>query len=182
MTTPPSVSREVSLIFASNRTCSRLNASWHSCALYIIILVLDNRDVIVRFMCTCFCEQIMFALVGVLPVSILIWHMTQWIWWPALQAIKQGVEDGHYFSIAPSIVRDPSQKQVATSVPLDRLVLESDSPALGPVKGQTNTPLNLLQTVDCLADLLNCSKEHVIEVTTENALRLFPKLRDHIKL
>ena len=79
-------------------------------------------------------------------------------------------------------MRDPSQKQVATNVPLDRLVLESDSPALGPIKGQTNTPLNLLKTVDCLADLLNCSKDHVIEVTTQNAVRLFPKLRNHIRL
>ena len=79
-------------------------------------------------------------------------------------------------------MRDPSQKQVATSVPLDRIVLESDSPALGPVKGQRNTPLNLLQTVDHLADLLSCSREQIVEITTQNALRLFPKLKNHIKL
>ena len=92
------------------------------------------------------------------------------------------MEDGHYFSIAPSLARDPSQRQVATTVPLDRIVLESDSPALGPVKGERNSPLNLLQTVDHLADLLNCSSEHIVEVTTQNALRLFPKLKNHIKL
>ena len=109
-------------------------------------------------------------------------HMTSRIWWPAFQAIKQGVQDGHYFSIAPSLVRDPSQKQVATSVPLDRIVLESDSPALGPVKGQRNTPLNLLQTVEHLADLFSCSREQIVEITTQNALRLFPKLKNHIKL
>ena len=98
------------------------------------------------------------------------------------QAIRQGVQDGHYFSIAPSIVRDPSQKLVATTVPFDRLVLESDAPALGPVIRERNSPLNVLQTVDVLAELLGCSKECVIETTTQNALRLFPKLKNFVKL
>ena len=48
-----------------------------------------------------------------------------------LQVIKAGVADGHYFSVAPSITRDPSQVLVASTVPRDRVVLESDAPALG---------------------------------------------------
>ena len=79
-------------------------------------------------------------------------------------------------------MRDPSQQQVARSVPLDRLVLESDAPALGPVRGQRNSPLNLLQTVQYLAELLNCSAEELAEITTQNALRLFPKLKNRVKL
>lgn len=92
------------------------------------------------------------------------------------------MEDGHYFSIAPSVVRDPSQQQVAKSVPLDRIVLESDAPALGPIKGTLNTPLNLLQTVEHLSQLLKLPKNEIVQLTTQNAVRLFPKLRNHIKL
>eukprot|EP00116_Pleurobrachia_bachei_P008055 sb/3468317/ len=98
------------------------------------------------------------------------------------KAINQGIADGHYFSVAPSIVRDPSQQQVAMTVPRDRIVLESDSPALGPEKGATNTPLNLKLTVTSLAELWGCSVEEVARITTENALRLFPRLKRIIRL
>ena len=97
------------------------------------------------------------------------------------QAVKAGVTNGHYFSVAPSILRDPDQRRVALSVPRDRIVLESDSPALGPVKGQRNTPLNLLKTVEVLSELWDVSAEQVAEITTTNALRLFPKLKRFVK-
>lgn len=93
------------------------------------------------------------------------------------KVIKSGVADGHYFSVAPSITRDPSQLLVANTVPRARVVLESDSPALGPVKQVRNTPSNLLITVKVLADLWGISQEEVATITTQNALRLFPRIQ-----
>lgn len=93
------------------------------------------------------------------------------------KVIKAGVADGHYFSVAPSITRDPSQVLVASTVPRDRVVLESDAPALGPVKQVRNTPNNLLITVKELADLWGCSQQEVARITTQNALRLFPRIK-----
>jgi TatD DNase family protein len=61
----------------------------------------------------------------------------------AVQAVKS--LPSCYFSVPASIVRAPSFAELAKQVPLDRLCLETDSPALHPVKGPRSTlhePLN----------------------------------------
>jgi len=59
--------------------------------------------------------------------------------------------------------------------PLDRLVLETDSPYLAPVpyRGQRNEPAYLPIVAEKLAVLRGVSREEVARVTTENAVRLF---------
>mgnify|MGYP000837466942 FL=1 len=59
-------------------------------------------------------------------------------------------------------------------VPLDRIVLETDSPYLAPVpnRGKRNSSLNLPLVADEIAALKNVTREEVIEATTANAKRL----------
>ncbi|XP_066117495.1 putative deoxyribonuclease TATDN3 isoform X2 [Saccopteryx bilineata] len=88
----------------------------------------------------------------------------------------EGIKAGYFFSIPPSIIRSGQQKLVK-QLPLTSICLETDSPALGPEKRVRNEPENISVSADYIAQVKGVSVEEVIEVTTQNALRLFPKLR-----
>ena len=64
---------------------------------------------------------------------------------------------------------------VAKNVPLDRLLVETDSPYLTPVphRGKRNEPANVLHTANCLAKIHNMPLEVIAEQTTINARKLF---------
>ena len=59
--------------------------------------------------------------------------------------------------------------------PLDRLLIETDSPYLAPVpyRGKQNEPAYLVETAKKVAEVLGAPLETVARATSENALRLF---------
>ena len=66
-------------------------------------------------------------------------------------------------------------KEVAAEVPLERLVLETDSPYLSPhpLRGTVNEPSNLILIADEIANIRNMSKKHLLEVVYDNSCKLF---------
>ncbi len=66
-------------------------------------------------------------------------------------------------------------RQTAARQPLDRLLVETDSPYLAPVpvRGKRNEPANVAHTAACLAGLLGVTPEALAERTTANARTLF---------
>lgn len=66
-------------------------------------------------------------------------------------------------------------RNVAATIPLDRLLVETDSPYLAPVpvRGKRNEPAYVRHTAECVAKLLGESAEVVCEATTRNARALF---------
>ncbi len=75
-------------------------------------------------------------------------------------------------------------KDVARRVPLDRLLIETDSPYLAPMpyRGKTNQPGYVLHVAEEIARLRNISFEEVARATTDNFFRLFPQARTRIYL
>jgi TatD DNase family protein len=74
--------------------------------------------------------------------------------------------------------KNSTLRGVLASVPLERLVLETDSPYLTPVphRGKRNESAYIPHIAAALAAVYGCTVERVAQVTTENALRLFPKM------
>ena len=66
-------------------------------------------------------------------------------------------------------------KEVAEEIPLDKLVLETDSPYLSPhpLRGTVNEPANLILIADEIANIRGMSKKHLLEVVYDNSCRLF---------
>lgn len=93
-------------------------------------------------------------------------------------AAAEGAEAGYAFSIPPSVVRSPQKRKLVQRLPLECLLLETDSPVLGPDPATRNEPANVVVACRAVADLKGVSPETVARVTTDNARRLFPRAFD----
>jgi TatD DNase family protein len=92
-----------------------------------------------------------------------------------VSAAMAGIEAGYYFSVPPSIVRSPQKQKLVRHLPLERLLLESDSPVLGPEREQRNEPCNVWLACEHIATIKGVSAEEVAHITTTNARTLFPR-------
>jgi TatD DNase family protein len=90
-------------------------------------------------------------------------------------AALEGAEAGYSFSIPPSIVRSPQKQKLVRQLPLESLLLETDSPVLGPDPTTRNEPANIEVACRAVAELKRVSPDTVAQVTTDNARRLFPR-------
>ena len=87
------------------------------------------------------------------------------------------VEMGFYVGVGGPVTFKKSDdlRAVLKSVPLDRIIVETDSPYLAPVpyRGRRNEPAYVVETAKFLAELLGMGLEELGDVTTQNAHRLF---------
>ncbi len=90
-------------------------------------------------------------------------------------AAAEGVQAGYFFSIPPSVVRSAQKQKLVRSLPLDCILLETDSPVLGPDPGVRNEPMNVTIACQAVANLKGVSPADVARITTGNARRLFPR-------
>jgi TatD DNase family protein len=79
------------------------------------------------------------------------------------------------FSGVVTFKNAPRVQEVAASVPLDHLLVETDAPYLTPhpYRGERNDSALMLYTVEKLAELHSVSIEEMARITSENAKRLF---------
>ena len=62
-----------------------------------------------------------------------------------------------------------------SSIPIDKLLVETDSPYLAPLphRGKSNEPAYIVHTIEKLSQIMNVSREHVMINTTNNFRKLF---------
>ncbi len=87
---------------------------------------------------------------------------------------KEYLKMGYYISFAGPVTfkKAPKLQEAAMNVPLDRLLIETDSPYLAPepVRGRRNEPTNVRYVAEKIAALRELSLEELAEATTRNAL------------
>ena len=94
-----------------------------------------------------------------------------------LNYAKRFLEKGFCLGLSGIVTFDKTGRleQVIREAPLDRILLETDSPYLSPVplRGQRNEPKNTIHIAKKIAEIKNMSLEEVLEVTEKNARNLF---------
>lgn len=94
-----------------------------------------------------------------------------------IETAKQAMELGFYISFSGIVTfkNATELKAVAQQVPLDRVLVETDSPYLAPMpfRGKTNQPGYTRYVVEEIAKLRDLPFETVAEATTANFNRLF---------
>ncbi|MBW9223246.1 YchF/TatD family DNA exonuclease [Methanothermococcus sp. SCGC AD-155-E23] len=61
---------------------------------------------------------------------------------------RELIENGHYVSISTLVCISPHHRELVKNLDLENILVETDSPYLSPVRGERNTPLNVVRVVE----------------------------------
>jgi TatD DNase family protein len=86
------------------------------------------------------------------------------------------VEAGYFFSIPPSVVRSRQKQKLLKQLPLASVLLETDSPVLGPKPDERNEPANILTAIQAAVEIKSIHRQEVIEAAYENTVQLYGEL------
>ena len=96
------------------------------------------------------------------------------------EVARAALDLGFYVSMSGIVTFKNARQlhEVATLIPDDRLLIETDSPYLAPVpyRGKINTPAYVPHVAARLAELRGTSAEHIGELTSANFTRLFKRV------
>lgn len=95
----------------------------------------------------------------------------------SVEFMRECVKKGWYIALGGVVTfkNAVKMKDVAREIPLDKLVLETDSPYLTPVpfRGKPNTPAYVRYVAEEIASLRQMPLNELIDITTNNAERFF---------
>lgn len=95
----------------------------------------------------------------------------------SLEVAEQAIALGFYISFSGIVTfkNAVALKEVAKSIPLNRMLVETDSPYLAPTpfRGKTNQPAYVKYIAQEISQLRGISTEEVVESTTHNFFQLF---------
>lgn len=89
-----------------------------------------------------------------------------------VETMREIVDMGYYISLATLVCFSEHHQTLAEAVPLENLLLETDSPFLSPRKGR-NEPAFIVDSVPVVAQLKDMEPAEIAKSTTENARRAF---------
>lgn len=98
----------------------------------------------------------------------------------SLEMAEAAIDLGFYISISGIVTFNSAEslREVVKAVPLDRLLIETDSPWLAPVphRGKSNQPGYVVEVAEFIAELKGVSVEALAQATTQNFYRLFDQI------
>ena len=90
---------------------------------------------------------------------------------------KAALDLGFYISFSGIVTFKNANelREVVSKVPLDRMLVETDSPWLAPVphRGKQNEPQYVYEVAQCIAEIKNLQLQQIAETTTTNFFQLF---------
>ncbi len=93
---------------------------------------------------------------------------------------ETGIRLGHYVSFSGILTfnRAEDLRDIASDMPGDRILVETDAPYLAPTpfRGKRNEPSYVVNTARVLAETRGVGEDEIAEQTTENFFRLFSKV------
>ncbi|KGD63917.1 TatD family deoxyribonuclease [Alcanivorax nanhaiticus] len=96
-----------------------------------------------------------------------------------LDMAQQAIELGFYISISGIVTfrNAESLRDVVRALPIEKLLIETDSPWLAPVpfRGKPNEPRFVANVAECVAELKDVSVEQLGKITADNFFTLFSK-------
>lgn len=94
-----------------------------------------------------------------------------------LEFAHRAIDQGFYVSFSGILTfkKDRGLRDVAASLPLDRLLVETDAPLLAPegLRGRRNEPVHVARVGGVLAELHGRGLEEIAGITARNARALF---------
>jgi TatD DNase family protein len=98
-----------------------------------------------------------------------------------VQTARECAVRGWYLSFAGNVTypKNEGLREAAAAVPLDRILVETDSPFLAPqrIRGRDNAPANVVDVIEEIARVRGQPVENVRTSTAINATNAFPRLR-----
>jgi len=95
----------------------------------------------------------------------------------SVEMAKEFVKIGFYIGIDGPITFKNNKKgvEVVKEIPIERLLLETDSPYLSPEpnRGKQNSPLNLIYIAEKISEIKEITVDKVNDITSNNAKELF---------
>ena len=99
----------------------------------------------------------------------------------SLEVAQQAISMGFYISFSGIVTfKNATQlKEVAQNIPLEKILVETDSPYLAPVpfRGKTNQPAYVKYVAQEIANLRGIALDEVMQATTDNFFNLFRAAR-----
>ncbi|NDW20234.1 TatD family hydrolase [Alteromonas hispanica] len=100
----------------------------------------------------------------------------------SLEMAEAAIDMGFYISISGIVTFNSADelREVVKSIPIERLLIETDSPWLAPVphRGKQNQPGYVVEVAEFIAELKGISVKELARITTENFYTLFALAKD----
>jgi TatD DNase family protein len=137
---------------------------WEVFAKVLSLAIRHNRPVIVH---SRFSHQRSHQMVRDSGIERAVFH-----WFTgSLEILEKIIDDGYYISATPALAYSPPHQAAMKAAPLERILVETDSPVA--YQGKVSEPADLTMTLRELSNLKSMERAEVQHITTSNAKHFF---------